>query len=133
MLPPGFRHEMLSMQIVENFYDQLVPDGAVDRDLLLHLLGSHHGHNRPFAPVVIDETDDETRSVEVSGIAITPEQRRSWPPAHRLDSGVAERFWDLTRKHGWWGLAWLESILRLADQQASASEQMNQPEERVAK
>ncbi len=128
MLPQGFRHEMLSMQIVENFYDRLVPVGAVDRDLLLHLLGSHHGHARPFAPVVIDEAHDETRSVEVSGITVTPEQRRSWPPAHRLDSGVAERFWDLTRKHGWWGLAWLECILRLADQQASASDQTNKPE-----
>jgi CRISPR-associated endonuclease/helicase Cas3 len=123
MLPKGFRHEMLSTQIVEHRYDELVKEGNVDRDLLLHLIAAHHGYARPFAPVVIDDADDETRSIEVNGIAVTPEQRSNWIPSHRLDSGVAERFWKLTRDHGWWGLAWLETILRLADQQASAAEQ----------
>jgi CRISPR-associated endonuclease/helicase Cas3 len=123
LLPDGFRHEMLSVQIVQQRRRDLGVDTTVDFDTLLHLIAAHHGHARPFAPVVIDDAEDDLLSVEVSGISITPEERRLWVPSHRLDSGVAERFWTLTRRHGWWGLAWLESILRLADQQASAAEQ----------
>ncbi|MCX6853271.1 MAG: hypothetical protein NTV80_00020, partial [Verrucomicrobia bacterium] len=41
----------------------------------------------------------------------------------RLDSGISERFWQLQARFGPWGLAWLESLFRLADQQVSASEQ----------
>jgi CRISPR-associated endonuclease/helicase Cas3 len=120
LYPRGFRHEMLSIELIE--YLKL-ESRLSHRDLLLHLIASHHGYARPFAPVVIDDAVDETRSINVNGIAIEPEQRHSWIPSHRLDSGIAERFWKLTRDYGWWGLAWLESILRLADQLASAAEQ----------
>jgi CRISPR-associated endonuclease/helicase Cas3 len=120
-LPAGFRHEMLSVELIAS--GLITIDSVIDGDLLLHLIAAHHGHARPFAPIVVDGADDETRSIDVNNITIAPEQRKSWTPSHRLDSGVAGRFWKLTRDHGWWGLAWLESILRLADQQASAAEQ----------
>jgi len=141
MLPEGFRHEMLSVQIVQDHRRDLVTDTKIDLDLLLHLIAAHHGYARPFASVVMDEpTEEECRSHNLANfldrrsvmlkscdywpaLEVTGGQRGEWKPSHCLDSGVAERFWKLTRKYGWWGLGWLESILRLADQQASAAEQ----------
>lgn len=116
-LPLGFRHEMLSVQLSEHHTD--LPAEPNARDLILHLIAAHHGYARPFAPVVPDE---ELPAVELDGIKLTHEERVELIPPHRLDSGVAERFWLLTRRFGWWGLAYLEAVLRLADQQASAAE-----------
>jgi CRISPR-associated endonuclease/helicase Cas3 len=115
-LPDGFRHEMLSVQIVEQ--SDLREKAGECIDFLLHLIASHHGYARPFAPVVIDT---ECPEVNVAEVTLTSKQRQACPP-HRIDSGIAERFWDLTRRYGWWGLAYLETVLRLADQQASADE-----------
>ncbi|QDT36037.1 type I-G CRISPR-associated helicase/endonuclease Cas3g [Stratiformator vulcanicus] len=115
-LPWGFRHEMLSMQLVEAHG---LAAGEGDPELTLHLIAAHHGYARPFAPVVPDE---ELPAVRVDDVALTAAQRSELIPAHRLDSGVGERFWRLTRRYGWWGLAYLEALLRLADQRASAKE-----------
>jgi CRISPR-associated endonuclease/helicase Cas3 len=115
-LPQGFRHEMLSVQLAETAG---FPNLALaDRDLILHLIAAHHGHARPFAPVVFDDAPPD---VGLEGVAISGPERAQRPP-HRLDSGIADRFWSLTRRFGWWGLAYLEALLRLADQQASAGE-----------
>lgn len=115
-LPPGFRHEMLSLLLALR---RGFPAAAADeRDLILHLIASHHGHARPFAPVV---PDDDPPEVRVAGVTLPPADRLA-RPAHRLDSGGTDRFWALTRRFGWWGLAYLEALLRLADQQASADE-----------
>lgn len=115
-LPVGFRHEMLSVQIVGQGGLASAADHCFP--LILHLIASHHGYARPFAPVV---GDDEAPDVNVFGITLTSNQRKACPP-HRIDSGIAERFWELTRRYGWWGLAYLEALLRLSDQQASADE-----------
>jgi CRISPR-associated endonuclease/helicase Cas3 len=115
-LPDGFRHEMLSVQLAEL---AAIPEHlAADRDLILHLIAAHHGYARPFAPVVIDE---EAPDVEYASVVLSS-AARSTRPAHCLDSGIADRFWYLSRRFGWWGLAYLEALLRLADQQASADE-----------
>jgi CRISPR-associated endonuclease/helicase Cas3 len=111
-LPRGFRHELLSMLMAER--DPSI-EGA-HRDVILHLIATHHGWARPFPPVVLDA---EPPGVQFDGLACSAHERLDRPP-HRLDSGVVERFWTLTRRYGWWGLAYLESILRLADQHASA-------------
>jgi len=129
-LPAGFRHEMLSLQLAEQLEDNL---DATSRDVMLHAIAAHHGHARPFAPVVIDEQprDVSLQRLElpdggVLNVQLTVESRQAWT-AHRLDSGVAERFWKLNRRFGWWGLAWLESSLRLADWTASATPVANAP------
>jgi CRISPR-associated endonuclease/helicase Cas3 len=53
-LPNDFRHEMLSAQLAERFCeDSFSPE---ESELLQHLIASHHGHARPFAPVCADDT-----------------------------------------------------------------------------
>lgn len=121
-IPKGFRHEFASLQLAERS-DAIADLQDDERTLALHLIAAHHGYGRPFAPVVIDDEPPtlSTRRLETPAIRVDPTTRREHQ-AHRIDSGVAERFWMLLRQHGWWGLAYLESILRLADQQASEAE-----------
>jgi CRISPR-associated endonuclease/helicase Cas3 len=117
-LPKGFRHEMLSVQLATSHAAApRLPAGEDEKDLILHLIASHHGHARPLAPIVLD---DEPPQVEFDELKLSAEARKA-SPAYALDSGIADRFWQLTRLHGWWGLAMLEAVLRLADQTASAS------------
>ena len=116
--PAGGRHELLSVRLVEAA-PALLPEDDELRDLVLHLVASHHGHCRPFAPVV---ADDEPVPVEYTSCG--HRMRWSGPTGlERLDSGVAERYWRLTRRYGWWGLAWLEALLRLADWRCSEWEE----------
>ncbi|HEV2989479.1 MAG TPA: type I-U CRISPR-associated helicase/endonuclease Cas3, partial [Candidatus Angelobacter sp.] len=125
-LPKGFRHEFLSMQIAEHFIS-----GESSYDLILHLIASHHGYARPFAPVVLDPflssdraTDLSLASMEIEG-TFSAKERQGWLVPHRLDSGVADRFWRLNRRFGWWGLAYLEAVFRLADWKASSESENN--------
>ena len=95
-------------------------------NLCLHLIESHHGHCRPFAPVIYDPEPVDV-SVDLNGSTLSS---RSTTELERLDSGVSERFWSLTRRYGWWGLAWLEAILRLADHRRSEWEECARREKR---
>jgi CRISPR-associated endonuclease/helicase Cas3 len=111
--PEGGRHELLSVRLLEG--KEL---DARFADLILHLVASHHGLCRPFAPVVTDLHPAQV--VHPLNLDLCASSATG---LERLDSGVPERYWRLVRRHGWWGLAWLEALLRLADHIESAEEQ----------
>lgn len=116
--PRGGRHECASVQLLRAHPALLA--GAHDPELVEHLVGSHHGRGRPFLPVV----DDPGAASLDAGFELFGQPLRLRGP-HRLeqlDSGWPERFARLQRRYGWWGLAWLETLLRLADHRRSEDE-----------
>jgi CRISPR-associated endonuclease/helicase Cas3 len=119
--PEGGRHELLSSRLAEQWLSRS-GYSVEDPELLLHLVESHHGHCRPFAPVVCERVPVSVR-VSHHGTAL---ECSSATGLERLDGGPAERYWRLTRRYGWWGLAWFEALLRLSDHRRSESEQREQ-------
>lgn len=95
----GYRHEFGSFLRIEN--DEHVRKLSEEyRDLVLHLIASHHGFARP----VIGTNGCEDA-----------------PPSVLQDKAaeIALRFARLQARWGPWGLAWWEALLRAADQLAS--------------
>jgi CRISPR-associated endonuclease/helicase Cas3 len=111
--PKGGRHELLSTRLAESAPALLA--GVHDRDLVLHLIESHHGHCRAFAPVVADPKPVDV-AFDFHGHVLTSSTATA---LERVDSGVAQRFFTLLRRYGHWGLSYLEACLRLADHRAS--------------
>lgn len=94
-----YRHEFGSLFYAENDpeFQALIED---DKNLVLHLIAAHHGNARP--------------TISTSGFKKAPPSRLE---ARARD--VALRYARLQRRWGPWGLAWWETLLRAADQQAS--------------
>ena len=113
--PRGGRHEDLSARLVRAWLEHSPGWGEpLQRDLLLHLVISHHGKGRPLVPPVVDGTT-ETVSAEVAGVSVEA-------PA---DLGIADwrqpaRFRRLSDRFGPWGLALLEAIVVRSDHAVSA-------------
>jgi CRISPR-associated endonuclease/helicase Cas3 len=118
--PRGGRHELLSAKLAEVVPSLLAT--AHDRELVLHLIASHHGRCRPFAPV-IDDPDGGRHCCEIPALGVSHAGLATG--LERLDGGVADRFWSLNSRYGSWALAWLETVLRLADRIRSEAEQLD--------
>jgi CRISPR-associated endonuclease/helicase Cas3 len=95
----GYRHEFGSLPFLQDdaAFTALPSDL---RDLALHLVAAHHGGARPVI---------ETQSCEDAPPTALEARARD----------VALRFARLQKRWGPWGLAWWESLLRAADQDAS--------------
>jgi CRISPR-associated endonuclease/helicase Cas3 len=103
----GYRHELGSLHdsAAECEIQSLDAD---TRDLVLHLIAAHHGWARPhFEPRHFDPGDPS------SG------KPRSTADNERVAIETMQRFARLQRRFGRWGLAWLESLVRCADAEAS--------------
>jgi len=113
-LPHGFRHEMLSLELAQRYAP--LPESTDDRDLVLHLIASHHGFGRPFAPVSVDPDPPAViGSHDQLPVNLSAGDRAAVAVPHSLASGISERCGRLTQIYGWWGLAYVEAILRLGD------------------
>ena len=114
--PRGMRHEAASVAMVES--NPNVLNSAHDRDLVLHLIGTHHGWGRPLLPI-IEDSEPHTLSYEFDGCSM---EVSSDLVEGRLALDMTDRFWRLVEEYGYYGLAWLEAILRLADHRQSEQE-----------
>lgn len=125
--PARARHEVQSVAMIEHNRD-VVQSKARDIELVLHLVGSHHGQCRPFAPAVEDNNPVDVALAdhysEIFGRVTFP-STSSRHELYRLDTPLADRFWQLAGKYGWLELCWLEAVLRLADHRASETEQIS--------
>lgn len=95
----GYRHEFGSLPAIERDPEfKSLPSDL--QDLVLHMVAAHHGGARPvISTKACDDVPPSALEVRARDVAL--------------------RFARLQNTWGPWGLAWLESLLRVADQQAS--------------
>ena len=117
--PLGARHECYSIALVDG-HKQLSERQIKNSDLISYLVGTHHGRGRPLMPAIDDP--GTAISLELDGRIFSFEGQHG---LELLDSGWTDRFWQLNRRYGYWGLAYLEMLLRLADQSQSAHEEVS--------
>lgn len=111
--PAGMRHEVASLAMVQS--NPAALGQAHDPELVLHLIGTHHGYGRPLLPIG-EDLPPQLLQYTWREHVLTAES--NWVDTS-LAPDMADRFWRLVRKYGYYGLAWLETILRLADHRES--------------
>jgi CRISPR-associated endonuclease/helicase Cas3 len=102
-LPDHWRHEALSVRraLAESRFSH-----AKDPELVLWLIGVHHGYGRPFFP----HCDPEETAPDIGPQSLMFNWHgHDWPSLFTL----------LQSRYGTWELARMEAILRLADHRAS--------------
>ena len=116
--PRGGRHEDLSARLVQAWLER-VPDWGtpMERDLLVHLVISHHGKGRPLVAPAVDGASASVRGT-VEGVAVEADADLGI-----TDWGQPARFRRLDAELGPWGLALLEAIVIRADHAVSAGVQ----------
>ena len=117
--PRGGRHEDLSCRLLRELLDEDIDlaghacNGPLHRDLLFHLVISHHGSGRPLVLPVSDGTRD-TVSFTVAGRTV-----RAPSDLEIVDWEQPSRFRRLNDYFGPWGLALLEATLIRSDHAVS--------------
>ena len=113
--PRGGRHEELSARLVCAWL-AMTPDWGcpLRRDLLVHLVISHHGKGRPLVPPAAGGTTGSVSGV-VEGKSVTANADLAL-----IDWEQPGRFRRLQERLGPWGLALLEAIVIRADHAVSA-------------
>jgi len=96
-----YRHEFGTYMTLRNNSEIKNLNGA--KDLCLHVICTHHGRSRPNFEKPFDPNyrDDECQKAADEAIL---------------------RFSSLQKKYGRWGLAWYETVLRIADGLASSGQ-----------
>ena len=118
-LPDKWRHEALSVRLaphVARFNEE-----AKDPELVLWLIGTHHGYGRPFFPHC-DVADGKPR--ELPAVIGLPSELPAGPGPQSLAYDRNGLDWPalfvrLKARYGVWELARMEAVLRLADHRAS--------------
>ena len=113
--PRGGRHEELSARLVRVWLAMNPEWGSpLQRDLLVHLVVSHHGKGRPLVPPAAGGTP-RTVTALVEGVAVTADADLAV-----VDWEQPGRFRRLQEQLGPWGLALLEAVVIRADHAVSA-------------
>ncbi len=124
-LPKGWRHEALSVRMARS-HPRFAH--AHDPELVLWLIGTHHGFGRPFFGFA-DPHDREPghELLGCLGVDAWHLEPSAGPQSlafdfHGLDWSAT--FEALRTRYGTWGLARFEAIIRLADHRASEAERV---------
>lgn len=94
----GYRHEFGSQLDAAS---ELAQD-TISRDLILHLIACHHGNARPHFNEHGYDRETAIKTCQEAAL-------------HTM-----QRFGHLQASYGWWGLAYLEALLKAADTLVSA-------------